>query len=738
MASTSTSADPDGDPDTSMQTVKTFLKSHMRTRNFFNARGERVDGLVMINQYVNALSLLAIRGSRLMNAALLLALDKGNETAFDITSLQTTFNHAMEFSKDNPHVRATNAFTPYLQAAYDACSAEWDEMMPDKELMEGLDRTVLTLMKTTMSVEYKTNVKNHLETFPKRLLGFMDAYWKMADNGLWTRTKKWAVKRAFLDGDIHRSGIPDEVAAWITEERTIMGAGNAYLGGAFVARNVPKVLRHMHDMLLLWEAVRGDNAMGTGVVRDKSFSLLPMYNVKRLHIPLDASFLFMASGVQARWAQEDTATIEAAKEAAKAARKAMTKEEKEACKEERQRRAEERKAAKDREMAERSARQGKLRPRGKHAKKNTQEPSRPGEATRRRDVDDFRASGLAGDLWNALFKVEELRSGEWKFNGTIKTDGVSACFVFAKDLDKSKRTKKNRKVVHDPTRQCLQPTEYEGKRGLSVDPGRKDMARVAVVEWGRDGLPVVGATWALSRRRYYEESGINRETRNKRRWNKEWLSSQEFDEYAQVCKRTGGFQTARVNGFIATLKAFVPAFKRMWAEKASVRQAVSGMQAYMGKRATLDGFWAGTARSEEERRNTFVIYGACVKWMPATGRNEATVPIKPVLKACRQVYERVYLVNEDNTTKKDAYTEEDLRKLYRRRDDKGLLSPNRSRGWVEVRGLRLCSAKGSRVSMRHRKTTCVDRDLNACINLFKAACSGGKRPPYLVVDRSGW
>ena len=102
-----------------------------------------------------------------------------------------------------------------------------------------------------------------------------------------------------------------------------------------------------------------------------------------------------------------------------------------------------------------------------------------------------------------------------------------------------------------------------------------------------------------------------------------------------------------------------------------------------------------------------------------------------MLKSCQNVYKnRVKLVDEKYTSKRDCYSKEDLRKMYHSKNQKGNIHVKRQKKNVEVRGLRLCSAKGVSVSSEYRNCHYVDRDINACVNIYNAGTSD-ERPAYL-------
>ena len=101
------------------------------------------------------------------------------------------------------------------------------------------------------------------------------------------------------------------------------------------------------------------------------------------------------------------------------------------------------------------------------------------------------------------------------------------------------------------------------------------MATAAHIELNEGGLPVVVKTWELTREAYYEQSGINRQTRLKRRWNKGWMLTPEFHTYLDVAKGHGAFTTSSVQSLMTTVRAFAPAMHKWWEDKTATSTLAS-------------------------------------------------------------------------------------------------------------------------------------------------------------------
>lgn len=661
------------DPDKVIQlfkTVKCFLKSSIVSN--------QNEMLQEINDYVLVISELGLRASKLINASLLFSIANNKFELFKFEELQTIMNHAMEFSGgDNKHIIAKKPFHSVMKETYEQSPIEWDALLPK----HNLNRTILCQMKTVIANEFVTNTLTGMKKLPIRIATYIAAYWKIKNARMWTKCKKSVVKKAFMDGKFS-TDVPWDMWLWIEKERALLNvAKEEYIGEMFISQNKHSVIRYLHHISQFWDEVKENKS-----VKWKGFTLFPMYTCNRLHITLDELFIFHKSGMEEKFKKEckevkaieklnkttvvkETSTIDSIQEKRKTRIKASLKPEAE------------------------------LNPK-----------------------DRFRLLGQEhiNEIWSTIFTVDKFETRNWKFAGVIKTDGVSVSYIYEKFVKQRDVSKEYKVTVED----------LQDKRILSVDPGRNNMATVALIVKDANGIPITLKTWKLTRKGYYEKAGIVRENATKREWNKQWLNSTEFLAYAKSTFRTASFEN-----FKSTLKLYIPVYALMWKEKQKTRYSVSAMQCYMGKRKTLDQFWNSTWETKEEHENTRVLYGACVRFMLCTGKNEMAVPIKPVLVACERVYEKkIKLVNEDYTSKKDCYTETDLKKLYCTKLERGAIHVLRVKKDIEVRGMRLCDSKGNSKIKEYRKTNCVDRDINACINIYKAGTSI-ERPVYLVKIR---
>ena len=124
-----------------LKTVKTFLKTHVRSDTIYD--GSRSLSLkATIETLVLQLSPMAQRASKLFNAALLCAHVKGQLHQLNFDELQTIFNHALEFSSVNKHILIAKPFDNFLKEAYEIAPANWDALWPNTNALNDFDGTM--------------------------------------------------------------------------------------------------------------------------------------------------------------------------------------------------------------------------------------------------------------------------------------------------------------------------------------------------------------------------------------------------------------------------------------------------------------------------------------------------------------------------------------------------------------------------------------------------------------------
>ena len=421
--------EPDKDTKKIFKVVKCFLKASITkttTNNSDNLLNE-------IEQYVLILSSFAQKASKFINASVLNAFETNKMDSFNFNDLQTYFNHAMEYSQVNKHIHVIKTFHPIMEQTYNASPAEWD--IYNKE--HNLNRTILCQMKTTLSKEYVTNTITSLKKLPFRIYSYCDAYWRINNPSLWVKCKKSFVKKAFING-INNEHVPDEIWKWIKKERALLDIANEEtISDFWIGKNIPNVLKYLHHILKFWDKVNIDKT-----ARWKGFTLFPLYGCDRINITADELFLYYKSGLKEQF-ERDTITIK-------------------------------KKAKED----------GLLEPKAKAIDASTIviEPTNKRKeriaSSKKQDYElkpyeRFKLLGteIINSLWSVIIKSDKFETHEWKFSGSFKTDGISVSFLYVKTVKVCKTPIKDKDTIL-----------LEGKRILSVDPGRCNMATVVLVE----------------------------------------------------------------------------------------------------------------------------------------------------------------------------------------------------------------------------------------------------------------
>ena len=94
------------------------------------------------------------------------------------------------------------------------------------------------------------------------------------------------------------------------------------------------------------------------------------------------------------------------------------------------------------------------------------------------------------------------------------------------------------------------------------------------------------------------------------------------------------------------------------------------MRRYIGKRRTMDRFYAGVLKDARKlSKNIEIAYGSAGLTMPSSGRGEVAVPTTEAFRAAKRHCEKVSVVSEINTTKVYWATKRNFEKVYKRTVD---------------------------------------------------------------------
>ena len=293
---------------------------------------------------------------------------------------------------------------------------------------------------------------------------------------------------------------------------------------------------------------------------------------------------------------------------------------------------------------------------------------------------------LAIEQWTSVFDIDKLRGKNKTFTGTIETDGVLLCTHFMRpknDLD-------------DQTVQSV--VIQDSDRVIGIDPGRTN------IYFAAEKIDDQVKTYKLTRKQYYQESGIF----NARTQTEEWMKNIK-DEMAEMA--TVSLKGDSMEDHKAFIKMYLKHKNTLWNEMTKERWSRQRMRMYGGKKRTFEKFFNKIKQVDETKR-VVIAYGSA-KFAPG-GKNEIAVPTTSAFKECKYRFP-IVVVDEFRTTK--VHYEDDT--ILQKVGKKGLQK--------EVRGLLWCSST--------IRSKFVDRDRNAALNIMR--CARPEARPISLTRRPG-
>ena len=292
----------------------------------------------------------------------------------------------------------------------------------------------------------------------------------------------------------------------------------------------------------------------------------------------------------------------------------------------------------------------------------------------------FKSIGIDDFEWNKYFDMERIRVEKKTFTGTITTNGIVANVHFL-----SPKTEKSKT-----------PIKIEGKRVVSNDPGRTNIYYMA-----EETMPEIFKFYSLTRKSYYQESGINKANKNSSNWNKK--VKKELELLSKESKKS-----LDVSIFKSYLNIVMKTRNDLFTEYSKKKWRQQQFRLYGGKKRVFAKFFNQIGIDD----NTVFAYGAA-KFSPG-GKGEMVVPTAKAYKEC--AYRApVIMVDEFRTSKAYWKTWEIL---------KTIAIKTKTGNLKTVRGLLWCSST---------KYGFVNRDKNAAINILRCAILSN-RPT--ILDRS--
>lgn len=284
------------------------------------------------------------------------------------------------------------------------------------------------------------------------------------------------------------------------------------------------------------------------------------------------------------------------------------------------------------------------------------------------------------DHWKSIFKINSLEGQNNKFTGTIETDGISLCTHFMRP-----------KNLCDES--VIKITNKD--RIIAIDPGRVNI--FFGVEKKEDGTIII---YKLTRKQYYNESGVFKARKQVLTWNKDIQDS--LDLMSLVS--TKGISVIEHNKFITT---YFQTSNILWNEMFKPRWRRQRLRLYGGKKRTFDRFFNKIKKSGDQTKRIIIAYGSA-KFSPG-GKGEISVPTGRAFHECKSRFP-IKVVDEFRTTR-----------IYYK-DDSILQSVGfKGKSKDTVRGLLWCCS-----------TNCskfVNRDLNGALNILRCV---NNRPKILT------
>ena len=284
-------------------------------------------------------------------------------------------------------------------------------------------------------------------------------------------------------------------------------------------------------------------------------------------------------------------------------------------------------------------------------------------------------------MWSHVLDTSGLSHERFMYR--IVTDGVQASFMF-------KRPKREPQPVKTLAELCQTLPPQEILRIITIDPGRTNV--ITAYD------PTYNRFFTLSRKSYY--GPMAKSHAKIRKWEDPICDI--FVEMSQFSLKTSD-ENMRSN----YRRVYFEQYDRLWSARLLKKRSREAFRLYSIKRSVIDRFFMSFMKGTKLK--PIIVYGGAT--MRSSGRGEMSVPVKAVLKRCRQFYHTV-LVNEHLTTKCHSECGSRMHPVKRHGEQK------------TVRGLLYCP-------VCHQF---VNRDRDACKSIHHAA-TFEKRPFYLRFNR---
>ena len=307
---------------------------------------------------------------------------------------------------------------------------------------------------------------------------------------------------------------------------------------------------------------------------------------------------------------------------------------------------------------------------------------------------------LRDHQWESIFKIKNYLTRKqrinFKFSGTIETDGIAVNFHFRR-----------------PKLPFKEKIKDSSERIIGVDPGRTTLfcgvEKINDTQWKK---------YTLSRVQFYADSGIKRATKNSNKWN---LSIKpELDELSQTNTRSH-----KLSEFLNYTTVILRHYDVLWEEYLKKRHTRQRLKTYSGKKRTYDDFFK--TLDDNSGRKLTIAYGDA--GFASTSKYELSAPKTRLLSECKK-WGNIEMIDEFRTSQISYDTGLKLAKVIEK-TEKGECKyerKNKNRPKIgdvrSIRGLLWCCST-------NKKGKFINRDINAAKNMVKCYMMYPKRPPGL-------
>ena len=303
-------------------------------------------------------------------------------------------------------------------------------------------------------------------------------------------------------------------------------------------------------------------------------------------------------------------------------------------------------------------------------------------------------TSLQMEQWSSFIKFQKVQGKNNMFTGTIQTDGVSVCVHFTRPLNVNDAFREynpsaKKKIIHKNV------IIEENDRVIGVDPGRSNIFYCAEPD-GKGGFRV----FVLTRKQYYNDSGIYEARRQTETWTKGIL--EDMDRLSEVSSKG-----VNVDDHNTYMSVYLEIYDMIWNEYLKPRWARQRLRLYGGKKRTFARFFNRIVEADPTRPIK-IAYGSA-SFAPG-GKGEISVPTTRAYHEFAMRFPTI-VTDEFRTTK--VYHE----------DGSILNSVVRLDKNEVVRGLLWCSSTNN--------SKFVNRDLNGAVNIRRCVVSP-IRPPELT------